>query len=280
MSGPFGVIDDRLFGRLSTMVLRETGVRLGEQKRTMLESRLQKRVRALGLDDYHAYCDYIETPWGRASELHNFVDVVTTHKTDFFREPVHFDIVQSQFVPRFLETRRSGDVLRAWSAACSTGEEAYTLAMVLASCRGTNEALDFHIDATDVSERVVEVTRQAIYRAEDAERIPVYLLHRHVMRSKDPHSGLLRIAPELRRKVTAGVVNLISDDLSSRGMYHLIFCRNVLMYFTREDAERVIRRLVDRLHPEGMLFLGMSESLSVAGMPLERVSPSVYRRLP
>ena len=172
-----------VFSRFSRMIQHECGIKMPAAKKTMLEARLRKRLRALALEDFELYCDYVFSPGGFEHELVHLLDVVTTNKTDFFRESVQFDFLQSTALPALLERGLRGP-LRAWSAGCSTGEEAYTLAMVLEEFRTRRQSFEYQILATDLSTRVLHAAARGVYRAERIEPIPAPLRSRYITRSR------------------------------------------------------------------------------------------------
>ncbi|MBN1242398.1 MAG: methyltransferase domain-containing protein [Spirochaetales bacterium] len=273
----FGSLGDRDFKRLSDYIERELGIRMPDTKRVMLESRLQKRVRLLGLDGFPAYVDYVFSDEGSRHELINMIDAVTTNKTDFFREADHFDFVERTLVPEALAVG-GNRALRFWSAGCSTGEEPYTLAMVLEECREDRRELEYAILASDISTAVLQKAITAVYDEERVADIPVSFRKKYLLRSKDRNASRVRIRPELRARVEFIRVNLMDDRYPVEGLFDAVFCRNVIIYFERPTQERILRRLVDHVRPGGYLVLGHSETLTGMDMPLKSVAPTIYRR--
>ncbi len=271
---------DRDFARFSQMIYQQCGINLRPHKKEMLEARLRKRLRMLGVDSFSAYADYVFSEEGRRQELAHLIDVVTTNKTDFFREPAHFAFLQhgglADLVEHFgIGVRRR---LRAWSAACSSGEEPYTLAMVLSEFGRTLPGFDYSILATDVSGRVLDAARLGVYGADKVEPVPEPLRRRYLLRSRDPERRQLRIAPELRARVEFRHLNFMDPDWGLRDPPDLIFCRNVLIYFDRSTQQRLLERFCHLLPQGRYLFLGHSESLHGMGLPLTQMAPSIYRR--
>lgn len=251
-------------------------------KKTMLTSRLQKRLRALGLHSFKDYCDYLFSPGGVEHELIHMIDLTTTNKTDFFRESTHFDFLVQTAVPDLLKNSGSGvrKPLSIWSAGCSTGEEPYTLCMVLHEFAQRFPGLDFgySILATDISSRVLETARRGIYSEERVEPIPVELRRRYLLRSKDKRNGLVRIVPELREHVHFRRVNFMDEDFGFRENFDIIFCRNVIIYFDKETQERLFRKFASYMNVGSYLFIGHSETLSGFDVPLTKVAPTIYRK--
>jgi len=271
-------LSGRDFDRLSRFIYDTCGIKMPQVKKTMLEARLQKRLRSLGMRSFTHYCDYLFAPEGQAQELVQMLDMVTTNKTDFFREPDHFDYLTRSVLPEWLQ-RHEGATLSIWSAGCSSGEEPYTLAMVLSEFALKNPGFDFRILATDISTRVLEKAKNAIYMEPQVEPVPLDLKKKYLLRSKDRSSGLVRIAPELRDKVRFRRLNFMDGDFGMREQLDVIFCRNVIIYFDRPTQERLLQRFHRHMKPGGFIFMGHSETLSGLNVPLVSVFPTVYRRV-
>lgn len=277
-----GEMSYRLFCKFRGYVESELGIKMPDAKRTMLEARLQKRLRKVGVDSFEAYYDYVFSPEGRQYELQNMIDVVTTNKTDFFREPRHFDFLIRTALPDLIENNylRPGMPARLWSAGCSTGKEPYTLAMVLSEYFETRNTNSFSILATDISSRVLKHAAVGIYDKENEDPIPMLLRKKHLLRSKDRNKGLIRIVPELRAKVRFQQLNFMDDEFDiGMDKMHIIFCRNVIIYFDRNTQERVLNRLCRHLIRGGYIFMGHSETLNGLRVPLAPVSTTVYRKI-
>jgi len=247
----------------------------------MMEARLRKRLRALGLEDFEEYEEYLFSETGRREELVHFLDVMTTNKTEFFRELAHFDFLVEVALPRLVHSYGVGinKKLKVWSAGCSTGEEPYTLAMVLAEFAENIPGFDFSILGTDISTRVLETGRAGIYdERKVGEAILASFKRKYLLRSKDPERRLVRIVPELRSKVTFRRLNFMEEDFGIREPIDIIFCRNVIIYFDRSTQERLLSRLSSHIFPGRYMFMGHSETLSGMNLPLCQVAPSVYRK--
>jgi chemotaxis protein methyltransferase CheR len=271
------MLSGRDFNRLSAFVYREAGIRLGPEKRTMLEVRLKRRLRTLQVDSYGHYCDYLFTPEGQRQELVHFLDVVTTNKTDFFREPGHFTFLAEQALPEMTE-RADGRPLLIWSAGCSSGEEPYTLAMVLSEYAESHPGFRFRILATDISTRVLEKAALGIYTAENVTPVLPELRRKYVMRSRQRGSNQVRVVPELRRLIEFRRLNFMDAEYGLTEPADAIFCRNVIIYFDRATQEKILQKLVRRLVPRGYLFVGHSEALHDLRLPLTAIGPALYRK--
>jgi chemotaxis protein methyltransferase CheR len=275
------VMTDRDFRRLSAFISERCGIKLPPAKKTMLEGRLRKRLRALGLMDFGQYCDYIFSRNPLDPEYLHMIDAVTTNKTDFLREPQHFQYLTQKVVPELMEVHGLGGKtgLTIWSAGCSTGEEPYTLAMCLSEFAYHGVPINFRILATDISTRVLDWARRGIYEHERVEPIPLPWRQKYLLRSKDKNKGLVRVIPELRELVKFRRLNLMADDFGQRGPVPVIFCRNVLIYFDRSNQLAVLRRFCRHLIRGGYLFIGHSETLHGFDLPLLQAAPTIYQKL-
>ena len=277
--------DDQLtpahFDHIAGMISETTGIRLPPQKRLMVEARLRKRMRALGMTTIAAYCEYLFEKGGFATETNHLIDVVTTNKTDFFREIDHFHYLAEGGVADMLRHHPTGirPHLRFWSAACSNGAEPYTIAMVLADLAAQGPAFDISILGTDISFAMLQEARNAIYPASFLSPLTPDQRNRHLLHARDPHSQDVRISPELRRRVTLAHLNLMDRTYPLPRTFDAIFLRNVLIYFDRADQVAVARRLLDHLHPYGLLFIGHSETSVAADLPVRQIAPAIFQRI-
>ncbi len=275
-------LSDRDFKRLSEFIQSECGIKMPPSKKVMLQSRLQKRIRQLGMKSLKEYCSYLFSPHGTENELVHMIDVVTTNKTDFFREPGHFNYMVQKALPALLAKSGSGITkkLMLWSAGCSTGEEPYTLAMVLSEftekCPGLN--LDYIILATDISTRVLDKAKQGVYSHDSIEPVPLDIRKKYLLKSREKSNPLVRIVPELRSVVKFRRLNFLEGNFGMREPMDIIFCRNVIIYFDRPTQEVLLNRFYDHLSPGGYMFLGHSETLHGLDVPFVQVAPTVYRK--
>ncbi|MBB4097620.1 chemotaxis protein methyltransferase CheR [Sphingomonas kyeonggiensis] len=266
----------RNFAMLSSYIYDYSGIKMPESKKTMLEGRLRRRLRATGCRTLDEYCDYVFKGDHSADEGLHLINAVTTNKTDFFREPAHFDYLTETILPAF---KASGmRTIRAWSAACSTGPEPYTVAMVLDDFADTQGGPSYGILATDLDTEVLAAARAGIYPVDLVEPVPADLQRKYVMRSLDPRRRDIRMTPELRSAIGFARLNLMDDRYPVGEAMHLIFCRNVLIYFDKPTQRKVVTRLVDCLAPGGYLFLGHSESITGLDLPLTQVANTVFKR--
>lgn len=269
-------LSKRNFDRLSKFIYDYSGIKMPQTKHTMLEGRLRRRLRATGFGTFDAYCDYVFDDGGLETELVHLVDVVTTNKTDFFREPKHFEFMRDVAVPTLL--RAGVGTVRAWSSACSTGAEPYTMAMVFDTCMAAERDSSYSILATDLSTDVLEKARLGIYPAELVEPVPQAMQQRYVLRAANAARRDVRMTPYLRSRIGFARLNLMDERYSVGAPMHLIFCRNVLIYFDKETQGRVLKRLCDCLAPGGYLFIGHSESIAGHDLPVRTVANTVFQR--
>lgn len=271
-------LSDRHFAEIARRVEGFTGIMLPPGKRVMVEGRLRKRVRALGLSDLEEYGRQIIDRGGLESEFLHVVDCVTTNKTDFFREPQHFDFLVEHAIPHLLEGRNRHAPLRFWSAAASIGAEAYTIGMVAAELLGL-EGAPFEILGTDVSGEVLAQAARAVYPLAYAAPVQSPYRERYLMFARDAKRQEFRIVPELRRRATFQRLNLMDRSYAVKADVDVIFCRNVLIYFSKETQAGVIARLSSYLRIGGYLILGHSESLGGADKSgLRPLGPNIFRR--
>jgi chemotaxis protein methyltransferase CheR len=273
-------LSQRNFQRLANFIEDYSGIKMPPSKLTMIEGRLRRRLRATGIADLKQYCDYLFERDGLAAEAIHLIDVMTTNKTEFFREPDHFRFLVEHAVPNLISGARGGAgvPLKVWSAACSIGAEPYTLAMVLADLGQQAAKSRYGITATDISTEVLATAVTGIYPEAMVEPVPPEFRRRYVLRSKDRALRQVRIVPELRAAVRFARINLMEAPYQVDREMDIIFCRNILIYFDKPTQQSVLQNLTDHLRAGGFLFLGHSETLSGFQLPLEPVGPTVFRR--
>jgi chemotaxis protein methyltransferase CheR len=271
-------LSSRDFARLSKLIYQEAGIHLSVEKTTMLEARIKRRLKALDLTSYERYCDYLFSKTGMRNEIVPLIDVVTTNKTDFFREPKHFDFLVEKALPDLISRNRDGRPASLWSAGCSTGEEPYTLAIVASEYAKTHPGFRFRILATDISTSVLARATLGVYSAEVVRPVNPALRKKYFMRSRNPLENRERIVPELRQLVEVRHLNFMDADYGITEKIDVIFCRNVIIYFDRPTQERILLKLSRCLAPGGFLFVGHAETLHEMNLPLKSVAPALYRR--
>jgi len=269
------------FDLFSEYIQKELGIKMQQNKLVMLQARLMKRLRALGIDSYEEYYEYLFSDEGHESELPHFVHQVTTNKTDFFREPAHFQYMVEHALPTLISENSYSwrNPLRIWSSASSTGEEPYTLAMAMADYSELQQQVNFNILATDISPAVLKTAAQGIYDAIKVDPVTHSHKRKYLLRSRDRKIELVRITPELRSKVRFQWLNLKGETFDIDNQMDIIFCRNVIIYFSRATQDFVIGNLCRQLRTGGYLFMGHSETLSGFSLPLKHVATTIYRKI-
>ena len=269
------------FQRIGGFIQSNFGIKMPDSKRMMIESRLRKRLKSLGIDSYSGYCDYLFSQQGQVNELQSFIDVVTTNKTDFFREPDHFTYLSNKALPQLVNLHGTGGhkTFNVWSSACSKGDEPYTLAMVLSDYISTHRGCDFRILATDISTQVLDYARKGVYPHANIDPVPMGLRKKYLLKSKNNNEELVRIIPELREKISFKQLNLIAGDFQKYKVMDIIFCRNVIIYFDHATSFLLVQRLCNKLRKGGYLFMGHSELLDCNALPLTQVAPTIYQKI-
>jgi chemotaxis protein methyltransferase CheR len=259
------------FNTLSDLVYRLAGINLKEGKEALVRSRLIKRLRALGIGSFKEYLKYLESAAGN-EEIDFMLDVITTNKTSFFREVEHFHYVRQRVVPELTEHR-----IRFWSAGCSSGEEPYSLAILLRDTLRDLDRRDVKILATDLSMRMLEKAQQAVYEQPALQELTPVLVKKHFVPLNRNDRQVYQVNETVRGLVYYKRLNLMGP-WPMRGPFDVIFCRNVMIYFDRATQERLINRFYELLRPGGHLFVGHSESLSSIAHQFNYMQPAVYRK--
>jgi chemotaxis protein methyltransferase CheR len=270
------VLGDRDLAFVVKLVYERAGIRLHDGKRELVAARLQKRLRHHGLSSYRDYLQLLQDD-ASGDEMVAFLDALATNHTYFFREEQHFDLVRSRLVPEWL-ARPGRACIEGWSAACSSGEEPYTLAMTLAESLPAG-ADGFRLLASDLSTKVLATARSGVYKMERVKDLPLQTLRRHFERGTGAQAGLARVVLPLRQRIEFAQLNLLEiGDLNRR--FDFIFCRNVMIYFDRAVQQRVVTMLERHLKPGAYLFISHSESLNGITHHLRWIAPAVYQRGP
>lgn len=269
-------LKDREFRLLSDFIQTNYGIKMPDTKRIVLQGRLQKRLKALAMTDFKTYVEYVFSPRGRDEIIH-MIDVVSTNKTDFFRESSHFDYLTNTILPQLVDANKYRNV-KVWSAGCSSGEEPYTLAMVLNEFREKNSGFDFSILATDISTAMLQFGADAIYREDRILPIPMDLRKKYFLRSKDQTMHQVRVVKPLRDKVKFRRINFMDTVYNADSDFDIIFCRNALIYFEHDVQECIINKLCQHLKPGGYFILGHSETITCMNVPLDNISATISRK--
>jgi len=253
------------FRRLQRLMAEASGIHMAPNKRPLVAGRLLKRLRHYRLDSYAEYLELLDQPLYQ-KERRLVIDLLTTNETYFFREHPHFD-----FFGTWLRQRKGP--LRIWSAACSSGEEPYSLAMAASECATTS---DWSIVGSDLSQSMLQRAREGIYDMAQAKYFPKDWLQRYCLRGVDDMEGRFRVQSSLRARVELREINIIQPLPEDLGQFDAIFLRNVLIYFSNEEKNRIVQRLMSHLRPGGLFFIGHAESIHGFDLPLRLLNPSVY----
>jgi chemotaxis protein methyltransferase CheR len=276
-SAPPDGLTARNFGRLAAVINDASGIKMPTSKKTMLEGRLRRRVTALSLRDLNSYCDYLFDGGDFHNELVHLLNLATTNKTDFFREPAHFQFMTQTALPALAEAGRRQ--VKLWSAAASIGAEAYTLAMVMEEFRRSARGPDYSILATDICTEVLAQAATGRFPKAMIDPVPIDLRRRYILQSRDPAADAVRIAPSLRARIAFARLNLMDSVYPVGDDMDFIFCRNILIYFDKPTQERVLSRLCDHLRPGGYLVLGHSESAVGVSLPVTAVVNTIFQKV-
>ena len=271
-------MSDRDMQRVAGYIDREVGIQLPSSKRTLVEGRLRKRMEVLGYSSFSDYLDFALDSAGGADERLQLVDVMTTNKTSFFREDKHFSYLTEQALPERIKTHAENEPFHIWSAGCSTGQEPYTLAMVLMEATQLYRTMKFDILATDISRTCLETGSRGIYPEDKVEDIPLELRKKYLLKSRNPEDALIQMGPELRKKIRFQSCNLMNRSFLIEQKMDFIFCRNVMIYFNNQTKQELVRKFEEQLFSGGYLFVGHSESLSGMHTALKQVAPMVYQK--
>jgi len=261
----------REFEQVRQMVYDFCGIDL-TGKQVLVDARLRKKIQDGGFPTVEAFLDHVQRN-PKSEAFADMIDVLTTNHTSFFRESQHFDLLRNTIVPAFA----GSDRLKLWSAACSTGEEPYTITFSLLEAMGDAVFSRVEILATDISTRVLEKAQKGLYPVSSVSQLPVDLRRQCLLKGTGRYADQCLVKRELRSLITFRQFNLL-DDCSTFGPFHVIFCRNVMIYFDQQTQERLVNRLAMRLLPGGYLLIGHSESLSGLNQPLQYIAPATYRK--
>ena len=268
------------FKKIASYVEKTVGIKMPDVKQTMLQSRIAQRLRALGIPTYAEYIDYV---FGQGKpndeELVHMIDAVTTNLTEFFRESGHFDYMTNTALPALVADGKR--FIKIWSAGCSTGEEPYTLSIVMKEFMRKNPGkLDgYSVLATDVSTKVLNRAAEAVYEMDSVKNLSAEMKRLYFLRSKNRDDTRVRVKPDVRKNVTFARLNFMDADFGFRDTFQIVFCRNVLIYFDKPTQEAVIRKFLNYLEVGGYLFLGHSETIFGMDLPLENLAPTTFKHV-
>lgn len=270
ISAPAARMPRDVFDKFCRVIYERCGIRLAAGKEALVDTRIGRRMRMLGIDDPAGYLDRIQR--GDADEMVHLLDAITTNVTSFFREPAHFDFLRTWLDKELAQSRER---FRFWSAACSTGEEPYSLAITVADVVGA-KPIDWRVLATDISTRVLERCRRGVYESRLVAAIPAALRERYFRKRRQGGAVEYEANAEVKEHLVFNRLNLAAPPFPMKGPLDVIFCRNVMIYFDRGVRQRLVDEAYRLMRPGGLLIVGHSESLMDIETRLHRIQPSVY----
>lgn len=273
-------LNEKQFKHIASYIESTVGIKMPIEKKLMMQSRLNSRLKSLNFPNFEEYINFIfsKTPEAEV-ELVKLVDAMTTNLTEFFREPAHFDYLTDIVLPKYAKEDRTN--IKLWSVGCSSGQEPYTLSIVMSEYLRKNQTSirDFSVLASDVSTRVLKKGINAVYEIDTITNLPLDLKKRYFLKGKNQFHNEVRIKPELRKHVKFMHLNVMNEDFGFRDTMQIIFCRNMLIYFDKPTQENVINKFLRYLEPGGYLFLGHSETIFGMDLPFKSVAPTVFQRV-
>jgi chemotaxis protein methyltransferase CheR len=272
-------INEQQFKFLAKYLAEKYGLRVPPEKKILLESRLISRLNTLKMETIEEYLKYVFKSGNAHQEYQMFIEQITTHKTFFFRESYQFDFL-NKIMPDYLQRYGTNHLINIWSAGCSTGEEVYTLGMVMNERRTEMPSLDFRITGTDVSIPSLKRAARGFYSILESENIPEKLKAKYFINQMSQHGPMLKFNNlDVISKIKLGVLNLNRKFYNIPQTFDFIFCRNVIIYFDAKTRNEVLERMVEKLRPGGYLFLGHSETALGTTLPLKSIQPTIYQKM-
>lgn len=275
-------ISDELFLKLGRMITEKYGIKMSAEKKIMFQARLQRRLRELDIKSFDEYAGRLFNTEHDSVEISILADYISTNKTDFFREKEHFQFITDHVLQEIFCEKQTNSFfqLKLWSAGCSSGQEAYSIAITLEEfMQSRNFRFDYSIVATDISGRMLKTARQAVYPMSQVEEIPLEVKKRYFLKSKSLIDQKVRVVKNLRDRVKPAYLNLMDNAYVLDAQFDLIFLRNTLIYFEHQIQQQVLTKILDKLKIGGYLFIGHSESLINMNLPIRSIAPSVYVKI-
>lgn len=269
-------ITEQEYDFLRSTVYQCSRINLGPNKKELVTARLSKRLRALQLASFADYCNLVKSPAGE-QEIGHLIDSISTNHTYFFREQRHLDYLSQTIVPEWLQTRDTQE-LRIWSAACSSGEEPYSISITLQEKLASNRTASWSLTCTDISKTILDSAQKGIFVAERLQRVAPDIVRKYFQKGFGDWEGYYRVRDDLRKHLSFSLLNLCQPDYGWRDPFRVVFLRNVMIYFDRQTQEEVVNRIHNNLQPGGYLIIGQSESLTGVRHPYKMIAPSIYQR--
>lgn len=273
-------LSDSQFQHLSEFIHTNVGIKMPAEKRLMVQSRLANRLKVLGMNNYDDYLKFTFSNTAQGSEeIALMINAITTNLTVFFRENSHFEYLSNVVLPELAQQNLKK--VELWSAGCSSGQEPYTLSIVMQEFirQNQNSINDYSILATDISSKVLDKAIDAVYPMNEIENLSYDIKKRYFLKSKNQENPTVRVKPETRQKVNFARLNFMDSSYPKTTQKNVIFCRNVLIYFDKKTQESVVRKLLEHLAPGGYLFLGHSETIFGMDLPLKTVGPTIFKKI-
>ncbi len=273
-------INDKEFSLFQRLIYNESGINLTPAKKELLKSRLMKRLRERSLTSFKEYYQYVTEEDTTGEELVSMLDCISTNLTEFFRESAHFDFLSKKVLPVLSENKRKKreKKIRVWCAGCSTGEEPYSISMILSECLEQLSGWDIKILATDLSTRVLKKATQGIYAKDRLRGIPLQMLNTYFKRGEHNLKDCYQIKDFLKNLIVFRRLNLTDETFPFKGQLDFIFCRNVMIYFDKQTQSKLVAKFYKHLAPDGYLFIGHSESLAGTETRFRYVRPTIYQK--
>ena len=279
MKSEFIEISDELFSQVGKMITEKYGIKMPPEKKIMFQARLQRRLHELDIHSFDEYAEILLNDRNSVDEFNQLADLISTNKTEFFRENEHFIFLNSTILPEYIRVKTPHQPVqfKVWSAGCSSGQEAYSIGIQIEEfLRTSGQRFDYSILATDISARMLRQAREAIYPFAQVDELSAEIKKRYFLKSKDVRTMKVRIIKEIRDKVTVGYMNLMEDLYPFQAQFDVVFIRNTLIYFDRANQLKVLKQVLNSLKPGGFLLIGHSESLINLQLPIQSVAPSIY----
>lgn len=268
-------IDQREFDAFRELIYRESGIKLSDLKKALVQARISRRCRNLHIETFRDYYNYLVDNYDH--EKIEFINSITTNKTEFFRENQHFKYMNEVVLPEFEKSKRKK--LRIWSAGCSTGEEPYTISLTVHEYFKNRKMPDFKILATDIDTRVLETAVQGVYKHDEVADIELPLLQKYFFRGTGDNAGLFKVKDVLKKTISFRRLNLMDEKYPMRGQFDLVFCRNVIIYFDKKDQVVLFQKIHRHMYPGSYLFIGHSENISNITADFKLVGNTMYQRI-
>jgi chemotaxis protein methyltransferase CheR len=270
-------LSDKEFSLFSRLVYEKAGINLHEGKKELVRSRLSRRLRVLKMSQFKEYYKFLMADES-GEELVHMLDAISTNLTSFFREPKHFDFLESKALPTLMaDSKTRKRQINIWSAGCSSGEEPYTLSICLHEFLETEPGISFRITASDISTRMLSSAATGVYHGSQVQSIAPNVLRKYFQRGQGTWSGHYRLKPSVRNTVEFRRLNLM-EPFPFSSQFHIIFCRNVMIYFDKQTQGRLVNKYYESLEPGGFLFIGHSESLMGTEHRFRYVQPTIYQK--